>query len=203
MDKKTKKERLTKWKIRPFSWSQLSSFEYDPEQWYKGYFLGERNPETKEMVFGKNLADDLEHGRCKIKELIDLLPFHKEYPFKVSYGKIVLVGFCDDFDDKTFKNLNEVKTGRKEWTQRRADDHGQFTMYLLMNYITHKIQPEEVECWLHWLPTMEDGDFSIQFVKPIKVVSFKTKRTMSQVLEFGGRINRTIKEMEEFAKNHA
>ncbi len=190
-------------KARPLSWSAISSFEYNPEQWYRKYVLNEKDPETKEMIFGKKLANELENGTCDIPELVKKTPYKKEHPFKVMFGKIPLIGFCDDFDTTTFKVLNEVKTGKKDWDQKRADLHGQFDMYLLMNYITNKIPPEEVVCTLHWLPTQENGDFNISFIEPIKVQSFTTKRTMAQILAFGSRINRIYKEMEDYAQSHA
>lgn len=187
-------------KTRPLSWSAISSFEYDPEQWYKKYVLKEEQEETKEMLFGKKLATALELGRCEIPDLVAKLPYKKEHPFKVVFGKIPLIGFADDFDHKTFRTLNEVKTGKKTWDQKRADEHGQFDMYLLMNYITNKVPPEEVRCFLHWLPTQDNGDFTISFIEPIRVHTFETKRTMAQVLGFGARINRVYREMELYCQ---
>lgn len=193
---------IQKWKARDFSWSQLSSFEYDPEQWYTRYVLGQKDEPTNEMLFGRDLATALETNTCNIPDLVKKLPFKKEHPFKVKFGDMTLVGFADDFDHESFLHLNEVKTGKAPWTQKRADEHGQFDMYLLMNYITNKIRPEEVACSLHWVPTKQNGDFSISFVEPIVVHTFSTKRTMQDILVFGTRINRVYKEMGEYIKNH-
>jgi hypothetical protein len=195
-------EQITKWKTRDFSWSQLSSWEYDKEQWYKRYILDERDEPSKEMLFGRVLADALEHGTCEIPELVKRLPFKKEHPFKVKFGALTMVGYADDFDDKTFTTLNEVKTGKRPWDQKRVDEHGQLTMYCLLNYITNKVRPEDVEIGLHWLPTRETGDFTISFTEPVQVISFKTKRTMQDILKFGSKINSTYKEMEEYCKVH-
>ncbi len=190
-------------KSRPLSWSAYSSFKFDKEQWYRKYVLGLKQEENKEMIFGKTLATALENGTCDISDLVKKLPFKKEHPFQVKFGKIPLIGFADDFDTSTFKVLNEVKTGRKEWTQKRADEHGQFDMYLLMNWISNKIKPEDVECALHWLPTVESDDFrTVSFVQPIQVHSFQTKRTMGQIINFGSDINRTYREMEEYCQFH-
>ncbi len=190
-------------KKRPLSWSAISSFEYDPEQWYRKYVLGERDSETKEMIFGKKLSEALENGTCDIKELVEKLPYTKEHPFKVKFGSIPLIGFADDFDRVNFTTLNEVKTGRKEWTQKRADEHGQIDMYLLMNFLINKIRPEDVRCFLHWLPTVESDDFKgVDFIYPIEVRTFETRRNMQQILAFGSRINRVYKEMEAYCQNH-
>jgi len=190
------------WKDRPFSWSQLASWEWDQEQWYKKYVLGEKEATNKEMAFGKLLAQSLEDGACKIPELVERLPYTKEHPFKVKYGDIILVGFADDFDTKTFKNLNEVKSGKKAWDQKRADEHGQLSFYALMNYITNKVKPEDMVIKLHWVPTIETGSFEIQFKQPIEVHTFTVKLTMKDILNMGARINRTIKEMESYVSSH-
>lgn len=189
-------------KTRPLSWSSLSSFWWDKEEWFNKYVLHFEQTITNEMEFGKLFAKSIEEGTCQVPELMQHLTGKKEHPFNAMFGKIPLVGYADDFDPITFKRLEEVKTGKKPWTQTRANDHGQFDMYLLMNYITNKIKPEEVACRLHWLPTQQNGDFSISFIQPVRVHTFTTKRTMKQILGFGMKINKTYREMEEFVKNH-
>jgi len=202
----TKKALITRWKERPFSWSQISSYEYDPEQWYKRYVLKEETHETAEMKFGKMIGE-------KVANDPKYLPFIKrlnvsEHPFSVMFGKIPLVGYGDFYCSITRKKLQELKTGVKEWTQKRADEHGQIDMYLLMHFITEKIKPEDVECELIWLPTKraEGGDFNVNItlVEPVEKHHkiFKTKRTMADILTFGARINRTYKEMEKLIKEH-
>lgn len=204
MTKPELKARLIKWKARPFSWSQLSSFEYDKEQWYKRYFIGEEFYETEEMKFGKMIGEKLASDPTFLPDV----PRHSkfEHGFKVMFGKICLVGYGDSFCAITKRKLAEYKTGVKEWTQKRADEHGQIDMYLLMHYITEKIKPEEVECELVWLPTerKENGDFkvNIKLVEPVVPRRFRTKRTMTDILAFGSRINRIYKEMEQYALTH-
>jgi hypothetical protein len=190
-------------KTRPLSWSAISSFEYDPEQWYKKYVLKQEQPTSPEMEFGKAFAQSIEDGKCKVPILMQMLQDKKEHEFKVVFGGIKLVGYADAFCDKTFRKLDEVKTGKKAWDKKRADEHGQIDMYLLMNYITNKVKPDDVECTIYWIPTQDNGDFTITFVEPVRVHAFKTKRTMVQVLKFGERIKATVKKMEQYALNHA
>lgn len=187
---------------RPMSWSQMSSFEYDPEQWYKKYVLGMEPPPTAEMKFGKKFADSIEDGTCKVKELMGYLQKKKEHEFKCTWRQIPLIGYGDAFCDETFKILDEVKTGKREWTQKRADEHGQIDWYNLMNFLINKIRPEEMINTIYWLPTQDKGDFTIDFIHPVKVYPFRTNRTMSQVLKFGARIVQRRKEMVEYCKNH-
>lgn len=187
-------------KNRAISWSSYYLFKFSPEKWYLKYVLKQKDPETPEMAFGKELATHLENGTCTIKELTKHLTNKKEHPFKVMFGEIPIVGFADDFCDKSFKKLNEVKTGKKAWTQKRVDEHGQFNFYLLMNFITNKIKPEDVECKLFWLPTQGNGDFTITFVEPLTVHIFNTKRTTADILKTASDIKATWKEMEEYVK---
>jgi hypothetical protein len=185
---------------RPLSWSALSSFEYSPEQWYQKYIKKIEQPPNHEMIFGKNFAKSIETGTCTVTELMAKLNGKKEHQFLVMFGKIKMIGFADDFDVKTLRVLNEVKTGKTAWTQKRADGHGQFDMYLLMNYITSKVKPEEVACFLHWVRTMDNGDFTITFTDPVQVVTFETRRTMAQMLTFGARINRAVTGMQSYVE---
>jgi hypothetical protein len=73
-----------------------------------------------------------------------------------------------------------------------------------MNYLTHKVKPEEVEVTLVWMPTEFNEDFSIKFIEPIEetIRIFKTKRTMTDILKFAARVKRVYNEMVEFSTNH-
>jgi hypothetical protein len=190
-------------KKREISWSFLSSFEYDPEQWYKKYVLNEPQPTTPEMLFGKEVGKKLETDPT-------YLPFVKrhnkmEHCWKVKLNKKVkLVGYADSFCVETNRKLYEFKTGKAMWTQSRADKHGQITMYCLMNYLKNGIKPEEMEIELVWLPTRQKNDGSIIFVQPIEkaVKRFKTKRTMVDIVKFIDYINETLVKMDQYCYNH-
>lgn len=181
---------------RPLSWSAISSFQYDPESWYKKYCLGEKDIETKEMKLGKFVGDKLASDLNYLPQVPRLDTY--EHKLMVFFNKMYLVGYMDAFCNKTKKIMYEYKTGKKAWDQKRADTHGQIDMYLLMHYITTKIPPEEMEVKLVWLPTREDGDFTIQLVEPCIPQIFTTKRTMTDILNFGAYINKTVKEMEDY-----
>lgn len=193
-------------KSRPLSWSAISSFEYDKEQWYRKYVLGERDEENAEMRFGKKIGERWASDPTYLPSVSRLNVF--EHPFKVMFGKIPMIGFADNFCTETNARLKELKTGVKAWDQKRANEHGQIDMYLLMNYITNKVDPSTVECELVWLPTKrkESGDFKVEIDfrdDPVVPQVFRTKRTMAQILAFGARINRVYGEMEAYAQAHS
>ena len=181
----------------------ISCFEYDKEEWYKRYVLGEQTPPSKEMLFGNKFAKSIEDGTCDYPGLLAALQPKKEQPFEVQLGQLRLKGFADAFDNVNYKVLDEVKTGKKEWNQKRADEHRQIDMYLLMNLITNKVRPEDVTCSVYWCPTEERGDFSVQFVEPRVFKKFVTKRTTAQVLKFASYIQDIHKDMLSYALAHS
>ncbi len=187
-------------KERPLSWSAISSFEFSKEQWYRKYVLGQEDPPSAEMLFGKFFAASCENR----KPLAPVTLLSKmEHKFQVIFGGIPLIGYADTFDEVTKKRMGEYKTGKTVWTQKRVDEHGQLTLYCLMNFITEKIRPEDMEIFLESVQTKQEGDFSISLMEPVKVYHFKTKRTMADILTFGTRIKKVVEEMENYAKKHS
>lgn len=183
---------------RAVSWSMLSSWEYDPEQWYRRYVLGLKDT-SHEMEFG-SLVDR------KLQEDESFLPHVPRYPFmqhemRATLGGIDLVGIADGWDPNA-KELADYKTGKKAWDQKRADETGQLTMYALLLHMTQGYRPEDIDFVIHWLPTHEKGDFSIGLIDEKHLVSIPTRRTTRQMLDFGRRIQAAHKAMQEYARRH-
>jgi len=200
------KEQLEKWKNRPISWSQLSLWEWSKEEWYDKYILNKQTIVTPELEFGSRIGKKLETDPT----YLPIIPRHNkmEHEFKVNIGGIELIGYADSFCTITNKKLLEFKTGVKAWDKKRVDSHGQLDMYLLMNYITNKIKPEDVEVMLVWMPTQrkESGTFEVEisFIEPIEenIKFFKTKRTMVDILKFAAYVKKTYKAMQAYAKKY-
>lgn len=187
---------MDRFKNRPLSWSQISSFEYNRDQWYDTYILGNRQS-SREMEFGSIVDKKIQNDPT----FLPTLPRYPkmQYKVEVTFNKIPLVGHFDglSLDDYI---IADYKTGKKPWDQKRADETGQLTMYLFMLYIEKKIKPEQFRCFIHWIPTVETKDFKIELIEDYQPVTIETKRTMTDILKFGERINRTVKEMEEYIK---
>jgi len=181
-------------KDRPLSWSAISSFQFSKDQWYKKYILKQEQPESKEMAFGKKVADSFQ-TKNPLAPVI-LYPV-VEQKLSVVFNYIPLTGYIDTYEPATH-NFREFKTGKKAWDQKRANEHGQLAFYALCLYIIHKIPPKKYTIHLDWLPTQENGDFSISFVEPLRIQSFQVKLTMADILNFGTTINKTVKAMEEY-----
>lgn len=181
-------------KDRPLSHSALSSFDWNPHQWYRKYVLKELPEITPELAFGSMIDK-------RIQSDLTFLPELERYPIlqhemRAVFNKIPLIGFADGFDRERLL-LKDDKTGRKKWDQKRADDTKQLTMYAFLLYLTEKIKPEKMTFQIDWLPTHYEGN-NIVFIEPMQIHTFKTKRNMKQVLEFGQYIKDTWAAMEEY-----
>lgn len=181
---------------RPLSFSSLNSFDYNPETWYETYILGKKQV-SRELEFGSMVDKRLQTD----KDFLPMIPRCplQQYELRAVFNGIPLIGKPDALDLDKFI-LRDYKTGKNEWTKKRADDTGQLTMYLMLIYIVHKIPPEKFKCFIDWMPTQMNGNFEISFVEPIEknIKTFKTKRTMTDLWNFGSYINETVDKMQKF-----
>lgn len=186
-------------KDRPLSWSAISSFEYSPEQWYTTYILGIRQ-ESKELTFGSYVDTKLQNDPTFLPQ-VERYPIMQHGMRAALKGVIPLIGYADGWCSTTLR-LKDDKTGKKPWDQKRTDETGQLTMYAFLLYLTARIKPEDLRLFISWLPTVEQGDFSIGFRDdPVVPQIFETRRTMEDILEFGMRIKITLAAMEEYVIN--
>ena len=186
--------RIEKFLKRPLSWSSISSFRYNPDEWYLKYIEGKQGRDTGPSVFGKNVGERL----ATEPQFLPCVPRLKEYEHElcVKIGKIQCIGFLDNFDLDN-RAFSEFKTGRK-WTQDKANKHGQIDMYCCLIYLKYGIKPEELDIKLIWLPTEEQQDFRTDFVKNMKPVIFPIKKTMRDILSFMAEIQIIHVQMQEF-----
>ncbi len=188
-------------KSRPFSWSQISSFLYDKEAWYKKYVLNVMPPENAAMKAGKIIGEKIAND----PKFLPTLPRYKQFEKKLEgkVGDIVLVGYLDGFDPDT-KSFHEYKTSSntKRWTQKTAEEHGQLDFYYFLIWLNYQILPENITCHLHYIPVRESATFEIEVIEPIKIQSFEVKKTSLDILKFGKYIKDIYKEMEKYVEEH-
>lgn len=183
--------------MKHMSWSAISSFEWDPEQWYNQYYLGIKT-DSKEMAFGRKIDERIETDPTFLPSVTRYK--HMQHRMKTDFGGLPIVGVADTYCDDSLA-LRDYKTGKKAWDQKRADETGQLTMYALLLHLTEGVHPEELDLYIDWMPTVETPDFRIQFRdQPMVVESFHTKRSMRDMLEFGQRINRRWEEMNQYVQ---
>jgi len=178
---------------RPLSWSQISSFKYRPSQWYASYVLGIRGS-SPEMTFGSMVDKRIQDEPDYLPKITRLT--HLQYKLEVELNGVNLIGLPDALDLEN-PHLIDYKTGRNKWDKKRANETGQLTMYLLMIYIKHKIEPEKFRCAIQWMPThIKDGE--VAFVEEGEVITIETKRTMKDILEFGQEIVKVRQQMLDY-----
>jgi hypothetical protein len=185
---------------RPLSWSSISSFEWNKDQWWRKYIGGEIPEITPELKFGKEIDEKLQDDPTFLPQVVRYPVLQHE--MRCTFADIPLIGIADAYrppGKKLGPALRDYKTGRKAWDQNRADDTGQLTMYCFMLYTIERIRPEDLELWIDWMPTRYI-DKEIHFVEPVHVYSFRTRRNMHQVLDFGQRIVEVYADMLEYCK---
>ena len=201
------KEKIKIWENREMSWSQISSFNYNPQKWYDRYISQEEVDKTPQMEFGTLIGESFANGTPLVKDIV-MYP-EMEYKLRAKVGSIWLVGYADSYDPIN-KKLREYKTSSstKKWNQEVVDDPsidkvgGQLTMYALLLMLQDKVKPEDLTIHLDYIPVEETFEGEMILTPPVTINTFETKRTTKQVLMFGAEILKIRKEMEELIHLH-
>ena len=185
-----------RFKDRPLSHSQLSSFEYDKEQWYQSYILGIRLPANPNMLAGSRIGDSIGTDTSEVPDLVP--PGIKEYKLVGEIDGIHMIGYADHHcPDTLVLNENKTSTTKYRWNQRKTDEHLQLTMYALLLQLQDKVAPEEVTMYLNFIPLQLKG----VDLKPTGVVkSYETRRTQEQVNDYIKYLKQTIEDMDSYAQ---
>ena len=195
------KDKIAKWQARSLSYSQIASFEYNKEQWYKSYVDPAEFTTSPELTFGSRV--DLLYQQDP--NFIPQVPRGEmlQHKMRVNFAGISIVGIPDSLSIKKEKVLADLKTGRVAWTQQKAQTTGQLLMYLFLIYKEMGIKPEEFDCYIYWVPTMRDDKDEIQFVDEKDVKIFKVKHTLADVLRYMSHVKEVYEEMKEYIEDHA
>lgn len=188
---------LKKFKSKPLSWSSISSWKWNKDQWARKYLEGIIDPPNKQMEFGKKVGELLATVPDFLLEVPRYTIFEKE--LRVQFGSIPLVGYLDSFQEKPLAFIEfKTHTKKDKWTQKTCDDHGQLMMYLALLWITYKITPEKISCHLVAIPVTEGSDFKMKLVKESPKI-FEVKKKKIDVLNFLIEVKNIYKEMCEYA----
>ena len=187
--------------------SQVITYEKDPKQFYLEYVLGVRRKASQPMFVGKVFSagfadrkfdwrkslDSWNNGKgVAPKRLYDLmenalkamplLPKKDcEYPLKCKFMGWEFRASLDGIVPAD-KIIIENKTGQVPWTQYRADESDQITF---QNWCYWKKNGElSSKTILYWVST---GANSRQLI-----MTFNTKRTLTQLREFEKRIEAVV-----------
>lgn len=188
---------------RPYiSWSQLNLYENDLDAYRRRYFDGIQQPTNQYLETGKKLADRLETGLETGDEFIEYLAiFLPKYPkiefeIKANWEEIPVLGKLDGYNPAG-RIIGEYKTG-KCWTQSMVDKSDQLTFYAMLVWLKYKKFPSEIR--LHWAKTEIDEYGELRITGDIK--TFKTIRTLSDIILLRGRIKSAWEGIIQMGKNY-
>jgi hypothetical protein len=176
------------------SYSKLRLWEQDKSLFYQVYVDGIEQYKTKALLLGKRMAETLEAGYDEegdkdFERIAQLMPGYplREFEINVKLENIPLKGFLDGFDMESFV-MGEYKTGKK-FTQAMVDKHDQLTFYALLVWLKYKKLPSRI--YLHHAQTRETPDGRLELTGLVR--TFKTRRTLADVIVFTNRIRRAWK----------
>lgn len=191
------KKRFTK---RPLSYSQLSSFEWDKDQWYNNYILGIREPANPAMAWGSVVGDSIGTPDTLVPTLVP--PGVKEYEMRAVIDDVPIIGFADHFCINTlWLHENKTSDNPKRWDQKKVNQHGQLSMYALMLFLREKIKPEDIQMQLNFIPVLRGGDMLYRMPEPPIFIPFITSRSTLDILHYAQSIRDTLVEMEAYYKH--
>ncbi len=186
-------------KTRALSFSALSSFADptwgSPKKWYDTYILGIRQT-SKELTKGAEIDKRFQDDPTFLPEIPrHQLQYKMSAILELGKHKIPLIGIPDNYDTHIIRDL---KSGKRKWDSKRADQTDQLTFYALLNYLIHKVKPEDTAFYIDHVYTYERADLSIALVEPHKVETWKTKRTMADIIKLCTHIDKTLKKMNAY-----
>ena len=179
------------------SHSQYALFKSSPKAYYEKYGLGKKTHGTKYQNFGKKLMEDIEFRRLKGVPQ-DLLERTKsgvvEYEITVrpKFFSKDLFGIVDVVG-QNFLYFDEIKTGKKAWTESMVIANEQLLFYALMISLKHKVIPT---ARLIWAETIDTEDGGIVFTGRVK--TFKREFTAAELLGFEKKVLDVCLQIEDY-----
>lgn len=132
------------------SYSMWNLWCMDKEKFRKRYYENEPSFESRETIFGKNIASMLE--RNEYHPILAKVPSgtHKEYRIETVIQDMPVLAFLDSCSPAT-GSLFEIKSGRIPWNQQRVDTHDQLPFYCMC--LQAKLGYYDPHVLLIWLET--------------------------------------------------
>lgn len=164
------------------SFSQYSSWLYSKDQYRSRYYENIPSVETREIIFGKKIAEMLEKKTHEYPILAKVKQgSHNEYEIKTKINGVPILAYLDSCTPKTGK-IYEYKTGHKEWNQERVDNHDQLPFYAAALKSKHGKYNPLVD--LFWLPT-----FIVPKKEIIDGIEFESKDSHDAEVKLTGELH--------------
>ena len=206
LSKPDKKQSVSKELMLPrgyLSWTQYSLYKSSREKYIAKYIDGEEyDLDNSGLRFGKTISELLDGTReaeTESDHMVKIaLPRYQFSEYEViAYintprGKVKLLCRLDTYSGLDWM-FREFKTGRVPWTIAKSLKHGQITFYTLGLYLD---QPKRgiPTSHLDWMETIEDEN-GVRLTG--KIQSFKTTKSMVEVLEMMQDIIKVAYEIDE------
>lgn len=175
------------------SFSQYSTYNASEKSYIKMYIQGIKLS-NKYLDFGKHIGTALDdrdfkgdHNQELARELVGPRPDICEEELRETFNGIPLLGYADGTWKEQIK-IDEYKTGKTAWTQKKVDKHEQLTFYAIMKHLQTGLPIEAIDIELIWLPTIEDTDGSMLLTGEVK--RFKTVRTNMDMIRIYPKIKK-------------
>lgn len=150
-----------------FTYSQQALWERSKKEYVERYFKGLKSGGTFQSEDGKLVESMLENGgditaleSHQLDRLVSdeglqeaisktsVLPYNST-PLSHKLPELTAFGIADFTDDPDkVHQIQELKTGWKEWNQARVNNHDQLAMYALLTYMSKGHIPEITLKWL-------------------------------------------------------
>jgi hypothetical protein len=203
------------------SFSQMTLFEMSPNKFIDKYLYGQKQRISRNIAYGKKMADGLERGEATGDPMLDLMmakipkfermdeviqdkkgekvwyevdkKFYKVPVLKDKKEEIPLLS-KPDTANRNYSKFKEYKTSVRKWTQSMVDNSGQITFYATAIWLKTGKIPTDIE-----LVNVEVAYQNGGHLAPTSnIFTFKTERTMVDIIKMTGRIKsawRGIKEL--------
>lgn len=184
------------------SFTQYSMWKRSPEKYIEIYWKDGQRFTSREMAFGKAVADCVENDEESGDPLLDLviesLPKLEKAELELNCelkGSDIVVPLYGKLDHGKLdlSAFREFKTGRTKWNQRVVDADEQITWYCTMIYIITGKIPQDVA--LAHAPTERDSNGRI--VATGDVFVYPTRRNIGQILNMMVAMRKTWREIGE------
>ena len=209
--------------IQYLSCSSMCTFEMSPEKFASKYLYGEKERITRNIHYGKLLADGMENDEATGDPLLDLMASrlpkydladkviesdggveiinpHDGKKYKVPFlqdgkEKIPLVAKPDSAKSD-YTAFLEYKTSTRKWSQRMADDSGQITFYATAMWLATVKIPQDIELVNVPVAYQEDG----RLAPTGEMYRFPTRRSISDVIKMTGRMRKAWSGIHELCE---
>ena len=192
--------------INYLSFSSMSLFEMSPEKWVEKYIYKQKERISRNMVYGKQLAEGMEKDEMSGDPVLDImmvrLPRYdladkiiedangieivnrtdgKTYkvPFLTSGKEKIPLVALPDSAKKDYSAFLEYKTSTRKWTQKMVDESGQIDFYATVIWLKTAKIAQDIELIVVQTEYAENGS-----LRPTgELWRYPTKRSMINVIK--------------------